>query len=233
MRAFRALSALLLAVAAVGLAAPAASAATSLVTSDPVPHQEFAVAPGGVSLAFDHDIPDGTAKILILDSSGAHVGVGAVEYWGSTISMQLVNDLPKGTYTVKFRVHDAEGVPEGGAFQFSVGPGRWTDPLPDAEWRGQAEQPPGLANPDPYETGAAITPDPSEPDAQEVSVTPTPTPTPTVSQTTPSGQTEPTATATPAPASTSGPWPWLAGGLVVLATLGVGAWLVLRNRGRR
>jgi len=189
------------------------------------------VAPGGVSLSFDHVIKDGAAKILILDTAGTHVGVGDVEYWGSTISMQLANELPNGTYTVQFRVPDAAGVPEGGAFQFAVGSGTWTDPLPGAEWHGEAEQPPGMANPDPYETGAPATSQPTEPEAEEVTPTPSATATATAPSQTPTVSPGATPTATPAePAGGAGLWPWLVGGAIVAATAVVGGWLVVRNR---
>jgi methionine-rich copper-binding protein CopC len=225
------LSALVLAVAFAALGAPAAGAATSLVASDPVPRQELAVAPSGVSLSFDHVIDDGSAKILVLDTSGAHVGVGDVEYWGSTISMQLVNELPNGTYTVQYRVPDAAGVPEGGAFQFAVGSGTWTDPLPGAEWHGEAEQPPGMANPDPYETGAPATSQPTEPQVEEVTPTPSATATATTPPQTPTTSPESTPTVAPTePASGAGLWPWLVGGAIVAATAVLGGWLVVRNR---
>lgn len=231
----RILSALALVTAAAWSAAPPASAATDLVTSDPVARQELDTAPDGVSLSFEHVIDDGTAKILVLNSSGEHVGIGDVEYWGSTISMQLASGLPRGTYTITYRILDSAGVPEGGALQFSIGPGQWTDPLPDAEWHGESEQPPGLGNPDPYETGAPSPENTDQPEVEEIPglATPTPTAPETSGEPTPA-QTTPGETAAPqAPGTTNDWWPWAAGGVLVLATGGLGLWLATRNRSPR
>jgi methionine-rich copper-binding protein CopC len=211
--------------------APAAAASDALVASDPAPRQELDAPPGGITLAFDRDLELGSVKVLVLAPDGRNVVVGDLDYFGSSVALFLEPDLPRATYTVRYRLEGADGEPEGGAYQFSVGPGQWTDPLPDESWAGTDEQPPDLANPDPQATGPAATEAPSETPGIDLG-TPTPS---TSSATTDSPAPTPTATesptSSPQPAEPGNDWsPWLVGGAIVLVAAGVGAWLVARNR---
>ena len=209
------------------MAAPPASAAT-LVASNPSPRQELSAPPGWVTLAFDDTITKSGVKILVLNSDGHNVAVGDLVYMGSSVMVQLDNDLAKGTYTVQYRLKNSKGVPEGGAFQFAYGQGKWTD-LPDATWSGEADQPPAMANPDPQATEAVSTASPTTVPEVEVeksdgtTTTPTPPPslTPAESPGATPGGTEPTG---------AGWLPWVAGGVIIAAAAGGGAWWILKRR---
>lgn len=218
-------------------AAPTASASGALGASDPAPREELDAAPGGVTLAFDREIKPDSAKVLVLDPSGRNVVVGDLDYFGSTVALLLKADLPRGTYTVRYRITGSNGQPEGGSFQFAIGRGTWTDPLPDESWSGSDAQPPDLANPDPQATEAEESPGPDptqtpdgseEPEIEFETVTPEATPTPGETATTPASPTE--SPAAPSGSSEGTWWPWALGGAIVVATAGIGAWLAARNR---
>lgn len=212
--------------------APTASAVDALTASDPAARQELAVSPGGVTLAFDQEVEVGSVKVLVLSPEGRNVVVGDLDYFGSSVALFLEADLPRGTYTVRYRLVGTGGEPEGGSFQFSIGPGTWADPLPDESWSGTDAQPPDLANPDPQATGPAASETPTETPDIELG-TPTPTPSSQAPVTaTPTPTPGATATTEPAPpaAASNDWWPWVLGGAIVLVVAGVGTWLVVRNR---
>lgn len=214
-------------VAVLGLVVPTSSAqAAKLVASNPAAREELSQQPGWVTLAFDDRVRKEAAKVLVVDAGGKNVATGDLVYMGSSLMVQLVDNLPKGTYTVKYRVNRSDGEPEGGAFQFAYGKGHWTSV--DRTWTGTAEQPPEMANPDPYATGAETTPTavPSEPEVE------TQTPTPSSAAPTAEPTLSPTPEASPAPGPDAGGalWPWLAGGVVLLGGIGAAAWFVLRGR---
>lgn len=141
--------ALLTACLATWLLAPSASAAAgSLVVSDPDDREQVDDAPGAVNLVFSGKVDDGVAKVVVLDSSGANVTSGPLIVEGTNVATQLQDDLPKGTYTVHYRVNGSGGEPRGGAFQFSYGSGSFTD-LPDRSWSGTAQEPEILRGDDP------------------------------------------------------------------------------------
>lgn len=207
--------------------APHAGAAGRLMASDPAPKEEVSQRPGWVTLAFDTTVKKSVVKILVLDSDGRNVVVGDLIYQGSTVMVQLNNALPKGTYTVKYQVDRKDGQPQGGAFQFAYGKGKWTDV--DASWSGTAEQPPEMANPDPMATGPVVTPTTSAPVVEVED--PSGSPVATETAATPSETAETAAPATPTPGAQAGSAiGWVLGGVVVVAAAAVGGWLLLRRR---
>lgn len=209
------------------VAVPAASAAGALVASTPGPKQELDAPPAGVSLAFDRVVKRDVVKVLVLNSAGANVVVGDLVYSGSSVTVQLNNNLPKGTYTVKYQINRKDGQPEGGAYQFAYGKGKWTNIV--TSWSGTAEQPPEMANPDPLATGPVETPSTTAPVVEVGDATASPTP----AATAPTAGAPTTAEASPAP--TPGPSGdgsgivWALAGIVVLAAAGVGGWLLFRR----
>lgn len=239
------LIAVILALAGVGFSAPEAHAAGRLRVSNPAPRQELNQRPGWVSLAFDGTVKRSLVKVLVVDSGGANMVVGELIYQGSAVLVQLNNSLPRGTYTVKYQVdRKRDGEPEGGAFQFAYGKGQWTKVA--SSWSGRAEQPPEMANPDPWANGPVETQLTTPP---VVEVTDGPAPTRTATRTPTAKDTEtPTATASPSedtptppppvsesPAAEPGgeggasPVPWVVGAAVLVAA-GVGGWMIIRRR---
>lgn len=205
---------------AVGLISSAhvAVAADSLVVaSDPYEHQELDAPPSGVVLAFEREVDASIAQIVVTDKRGNNVNINSLIVEGTNVTAQLKPNLPKGTYTVHFQVKRSDGQREGGAFQFSYGPGEWTS-LPDRRWSGDSAQPTVLASPVVSTSTALPTPVESE--------TATPPPSPSASAT-------PSPSATPsAPAQNSvGLWVGVAAvGVVLVAAVGVVV-SVLRRKG--
>ena len=231
---------LVLAVASAWTTAAPASASARLKVSNPANHEELSEQPGWVSLAFDGTVKRSLLKVLVLDSSGRNVVVGDLVYQGSAVLLQLNNDLPKGTYTVKYQVDRKDGQPEGGAYQFAYGKGTWTNVV--ASWSGTAQQPPEMANPDPMATGPVETPT-TTPPVVEVSDEPAPSDTstesapasaqPSAGGTAPTESAAPSSSQSPAPGvATEGSSPvgWVIAGIAVLAAAGGGGWWLVRRR---
>lgn len=209
--------------------ATSAHAASPLVASDPAPREVVSQQPGWLTLAFSRTVDQDVVKVLVLNERGENVAVGAIEYYGSSILLQLNNNLKPGTFTVMWKIDQPNGEPEGGAFQFAWGTPRWTD-VSNASWAGTEEEPPVMANPDPQATV------PLETAEATPSVTPTPTDTPSPQPSTgpsASGQASVSPTGAPSapPPSSAVPWAWLAvGGVVALAAVVAVAVAMLRGR---
>jgi methionine-rich copper-binding protein CopC len=129
-------------------AGPASAAAGGLLTSNPSSKQDLDTAPGAVTLVFDGKVDDRVAKVLVLDAKGTNVTAGPLIVEATNVTTQLEDDLPKGTYTVHYRVDGKGGEPRGGAFQFSLGGGTFSDPA-DESWSGSAQEPAILRGDDP------------------------------------------------------------------------------------
>lgn len=227
------LSALLLAMLVIIATPGSARAEQSLVGSDPQPQAELERAPGWVNLAFDSRVDAGIAKVLVLNADGQNVTTGQLIVEFNTITTQLIDDLPEGTYTVQYRSDD-EGDPLGGSFQFSYGSGSFSSDA-DTTWQGADSEPEVIKNPDPNATttpapqpsAEATEPPPVDP-TQEVPDPDTSDPDAPVG--TPGGA-DATPPADPAdtPDSGSSPAPWILGGIGVVVALAA-AGLYLRSR---
>lgn len=105
----------------VGLAQPA-SAHAVLLASEPLPGQRLDQAPAEVLLTFSEPVSDAT--ISVLDSGGQPVSAGRVGFADSAhrrVVGPLRAGLPKGVYTVSWRVVSADSHPVRGGFSFGVG----------------------------------------------------------------------------------------------------------------
>lgn len=188
-----------------------------LVTSNPAPHDEVDNPPGWVTLVFKTEASAKLAKIVVQNGSGLDVTTGDAIVEGTNVTVQLLSNLPQDTFTVTYRTSDAKGQPRGGAFQFSYGPGTWTDV--NDTWIGASAEPTVIASP------PSAAPQPEEP--------------PSVDPSTPTQEPATTAPATTGP--TTGPgqpsggadpnlvW-WLVGGGALLAAAG-GGYALARRRG--
>lgn len=229
-----------------------------VVASEPMEHQEVDAAPGWVTLAFGDVVDASVAKMLVLDQSGHNVTTGQLIVEGTNMTSQLRDDLPRGTYTVQYRIDRPDGEPQGGAFQFSYGPGSWTT-LDKKQWSGSAEEPDVMKNTDPNATtpqgpepststsvpeveggesgGPTLTPNPGPTTASAATPTATASPgepVPATDQATAQPTTEPTGQPQPPDASPTtgmGALPWIIGGVVVLAAIAAGT-VALARRGR-
>ena len=242
--------------AVVAGSAPTAAAATDneLVVSDPGVREQVDRPPGFVTMAFHDEVDPSLANMLVQDPTGANVTTGPLVVEGTNMSSQLLDGLAPGTYTVTYRLARSDGQPQGGTFQFSFGPGTFTDAA-DRTWSGSPEEPEVLKNEDPNAVTPAPPPgsDPSGPASgaptlgsgapSDSAGPPTSAPSPSGTSptgTTPSGTatTVTTSPATPSagPAGSTGTTPrtaaLVAGALVLVALVGAGVAVVLRRRRR-
>lgn len=208
-----------------------AAAATDLVASEPRAHQEFSQRPSAVTLAFDRKLDGGDAKLLVVDSAGANHTINELIVEGTNVTALLSYDLPRGTYTVYYRVVLADGEPEGGAFQFSYGPGHWTSVK--KSWSGADSEPAILRDTDPK--GNPLQPSSgTEPPEAEVSTSASAIPvtgTPTASSGSPAASASSPVVPGAAAGSEGGNGAlWAGVGVVVLAAVGGAGYLVFRAR---
>jgi methionine-rich copper-binding protein CopC len=114
------------ALAAAGLLALALAAAASahayLVHSSPASGEVLKTSPGRVTLTYDEQVTISAGALGVYDASGKHVDSGEVTHpAGDTIAVAIPRRLPRGTYTVAWRVTSADTHVVHGAFTFSVG----------------------------------------------------------------------------------------------------------------
>lgn len=111
--------------AALGLlvAAPAASAHASLVSSEPADGVVLARAPARVSATFDEPVGVSSDSMQVFAPDGTRVDTGATAHGSQPqeITVALQPGLGRGTYTVGWHVISADSHPVQGAFTFSVG----------------------------------------------------------------------------------------------------------------
>jgi methionine-rich copper-binding protein CopC len=233
--------------------APAQAADNELVVTEPGIRAQVDRPPGFVTMAFSEPVDPSLAKMLVQDAAGTNVTTGELIVEGTNMSSQLVDGLAPGTYTVTYRLARPDGEPQGGTFQFSYGPGTFTDAA-DRRWSGAAKEPEVLKDPDPNAVSPTPAgPGPSGPGGTQPPAGPSgtgPTALPSTSEptsTAPSGLTPgterssgtATGQASPAPqgAAPPGPSDPARPGLIVAGALAVGAvataaGLVLRRRRR-
>jgi copper transport protein len=125
-------AAALVALAALVLA-PTAFAHATLKASDPTSNAVVRTAPPAVLLQFSEPVETALGGVRVLDTSGKPVDSGDLSRPArNTVSVGLQPSLPKGTYTVTWRVVSADSHPVHGAFLFSVGKVTASALAPDA-----------------------------------------------------------------------------------------------------
>ncbi|MGW2953617.1 copper resistance CopC/CopD family protein [Streptomyces eurythermus] len=99
-----------------------ADAHAVLTGSTPVRGAVVADAPSRVVLTFTEEIALTSDAVRVLDPAGRRVDdARPVEAGGGSYAVGLRGRLPRGTYTVAYRVVSADSHPVAGAFTFSVG----------------------------------------------------------------------------------------------------------------
>lgn len=230
------------------LSLPLPAYAVTPLATEPRNRQQLSDPPGAVTLAFDRDIDPGVAKMIVSGPDGDNVTDGALIVEGNNVTSQLRDDLPRGTYTVHFRINRANGDPEGGAFQFSYGKGDFKTPA-DRSWSGEANEPAVLSGTNPNSSdepdpprSATATPgiqvteessstDPAPPPTDPAS-TVQPPPGPPTDLSTSAGLPL-SATATPAANQGGSSRPFFIAGLLVLVALvggGLGVWRTRKGK---
>ena len=118
----RACSALVATAAMALVVAPAALAHATLVSSTPSDGAVLARAPKQVVLAFNEPVESALGSVRVYDGRLDRVDDGATtKPEPNEVAVGLRSGLPRGTYTVAWRVISADSHPVHGAFVFSVG----------------------------------------------------------------------------------------------------------------
>lgn len=157
------------------LATPTAAFANNeVIDYDPLPNSATELEPSRVTIAFSDNLTPGNATIVVKNSRGEDITVGAFHIEANNIYANLSYPLPRGTYTTFYRVQDADGTPFGGQFDFTYGKAKPakspSGPSGRMTWRGASQIPQVVALPG----------DPGQPAATTTTPTPTPSAVPTI-----------------------------------------------------
>jgi copper transport protein len=112
----------LVAVALIALAtAPAASAHSILIATEPANDSILETSPDHVLLRFDERVESALGSVRVFDGDGERVDAETISKPKPTeVVVEIDRDLPRGTYTVAWRVISADSDPINGAFVFHV-----------------------------------------------------------------------------------------------------------------
>lgn len=162
------MSALVLAMLA-ALTFPAADASNPIIAADPGVGSRVSAVPSSLSVALKDPV-SGPVVLTVEDPNGRIVSAPQSTMISTNVTTDLDPDLPRGTYTVTYRLQVEKG-PEGGSFQFVYGSGG--DPRGLSTWAGYSDIPEEVALPDDDENAALAEKgeDPNQPE-------PTPSATP-------------------------------------------------------
>jgi copper transport protein len=117
--------ALLVALAALAIAAPAASAHATLEGTMPARGAALKAQPKQVVFRFNEPVEGTFGAVRVFDASGKRVDDGRVTHPGGAgpkLAVGLRGKLPRGAYTATYRVISADGHPVSGGIVFDVGP---------------------------------------------------------------------------------------------------------------
>jgi copper transport protein len=116
--------ALLVALAALAIAAPAASAHATLEATSPERGATVRRQPAEVVFSFDETVTGSAGAVRVFDAKGRRADDARVSHpagAGAKIGVGLRSGLAQGSYTATYRVVSADGHPVSGGFVFSVG----------------------------------------------------------------------------------------------------------------
>jgi len=126
------LAALALALSALVAGAGIADAHAVLESTTPEQGSELTAAPTSVTLTFGEDVTVGPRSLAVINSAGDRVDDAHVTHpggRGDAVAIGLRSGLPKGSYSVVWRVVSADSHPVSGVFSYGYGvpPGAATD----------------------------------------------------------------------------------------------------------
>jgi methionine-rich copper-binding protein CopC len=101
-------------------AASPATAHDELVSSTPASDSALDPAPTEVVLTYSDNILDVGVEVTVTDAGGTDWVSGAPVVDGPDVTTPLESDLPRGAYTVNWRVVSSDGHPISGTLPFSV-----------------------------------------------------------------------------------------------------------------
>jgi copper transport protein len=129
---------------AIGLFVPAprAEAHAIVLSTEPAIDEVVPASPGSVIIRFNEPIEISFGALRVYSTDGDRVDAGDAEHIeGATeaVEVPLESDLPRGTYTVTWRVVSADGHPISEAFVFHVGaPGEKPEGIADEILAGES-----------------------------------------------------------------------------------------------
>jgi copper transport protein len=101
--------------------APAASAHSTLIRTEPPRDQVVEHSPKRVVLHFDEPVETALGSITVYDGEGERVDAGEVQRPApESVAVAIEGELERGTYTVAWRVISADSDPINGAWVFHV-----------------------------------------------------------------------------------------------------------------
>lgn len=109
------------AVVAMVFAAAPASAHDELIASSPRAGESFATAPANVSLQFSDDVLSMGAVVVIADAAGVDWIAAEPVLNGTTVTAEVLPDMPVAGYELRWRVVSSDGHPISGIIPFTVG----------------------------------------------------------------------------------------------------------------
>lgn len=105
----------------VAVGATPAAAHDQLLDSSPTEGEHLDTAPTEVALRFSDEILTIGPAVVVVDSAGTRWTDGEPELDGPQVVTGLVDDLPDGSYEVRWRVVSSDGHPIAGIIPFTVG----------------------------------------------------------------------------------------------------------------
>ena len=101
-----------------------ASAHASVESSSPTDGQSLPTSPAQVSITFNESVSTVAGGLSVLNADGKRVDGGTSRVIdGRTLTTEINDPLPDGTYVATYRVLSADGHPVSGSFLFGVGNG--------------------------------------------------------------------------------------------------------------
>lgn len=91
-----------------------------LDSSNPAAGSTLTALPQQIVLTFEEPPDASGSSITVVDTAGKHMEVGAAAVHGATVSVDLAQQMPNGTYTVSWRVISDDGHPVSGTFPFTM-----------------------------------------------------------------------------------------------------------------
>ena len=99
----------------------AASAHDDLVASTPAPGEQLSAAPPEIRMEFVSDVMSIGANIMVIDAAGSDWSDGEAVVAGTTVTVQLLPDMPVAGYQVRWQVVGSDGHPISGFIPFTIG----------------------------------------------------------------------------------------------------------------
>ncbi|MEP7762825.1 copper resistance CopC family protein [Sanguibacter sp. 25GB23B1] len=113
--------------------ATAAAAHDELLDSSPGTDEHLDVAPTHVTLSFSDEILTIGPAVIVADTDGTTWTAGDPTLEGSAVVVPLADDVPDGSYEIRWRVVSSDGHPISGLVPFTIGDATEVEPSAPSE----------------------------------------------------------------------------------------------------